>query len=146
MLDRILQLATIFRAHGKQLYMVGGTVRDLLLQRQSTQDADLTTDATPQEIKQLAAETHPSALVLVGEQFGTVQLRYRRQEPAEAGAQNGAHEGALAEDVIEITTFRTERYNPDSRKPEVGFGTVLEDDLLRRDFTTNAMARDPRTG
>jgi poly(A) polymerase len=150
MLDRILQLATIFRAHGKQLYMVGGTVRDLLLQRQTTLDADLTTDATPQEIKQLAAETHPSAMVLVGEQFGTVQLRYRRQgpsaEPGEAGAPNGVYEAAPAEDVIEITTFRTERYNPDSRKPEVGFGTVLEEDLLRRDFTTNAMARDPLTG
>ncbi len=150
MLDRILQLATIFRAHGKQLYMVGGTVRDLLLQRQTTLDADLTTDATPQEIKRLAAETHPSAMVLIGEQFGTVQLRYRRQtqavEPAEAGAPNGMYEGAPTEDVIEITTFRTERYNPDSRKPEVGFGTVLEEDLLRRDFTTNAMARDPLTG
>src|SRR5579885_1683586 len=150
MLDRILQLATIFRAHGKQLYMVGGTVRDLLLQRQTTLDADLTTDATPQEIKRLAAETHPSAMVLIGEQFGTVQLRYRRQaqavEPAEAGAPNGMYEGGPTEDVIEITTFRTERYNPDSRKPEVGFGTVLEEDLLRRDFTTNAMARDPLTG
>ncbi|HEU5199003.1 MAG TPA: HD domain-containing protein, partial [Ktedonobacterales bacterium] len=150
MLDRILQLATIFRARGKQLYMVGGTVRDLLLQRQTTLDADLTTDATPQEIKQLAAETHPSAMVLVGEQFGTVQLRYRRQgpsaEPAETGTPNGAYEATPAEDVIEITTFRTERYNPDSRKPEVGFGTVLEEDLLRRDFTTNAMARDPLTG
>ncbi len=153
MLETILQLATIFRAHGKQLYMVGGTVRDLLLQRQTTPDADLTTDATPQEIKQLAMAVHPSSMVLVGERFGTVQLRFRRQKPAEFPEQANQQEASADEtlnhredDVIEITTFRTERYNPESRKPEVAFGTVLEEDLLRRDFTINAMARDPLTG
>jgi poly(A) polymerase len=148
MLETILHLATIFHAHGRQLYMVGGTVRDLLLQRAASPDADLTTDATPQEIKRLAAEARPNAVVLVGEQFGTVRLHFRRpatvSEITEAAAQNGAQTGE--DDVIEITTFRTERYNPDSRKPEVGFGTVLEEDLLRRDFTVNAMARDPLTG
>ncbi|HEV8193379.1 MAG TPA: Nif3-like dinuclear metal center hexameric protein, partial [Ktedonobacterales bacterium] len=49
-------------------------------------------------------------------------------------------------DVVEITTYRSDRYNPESRKPEVTFGDVLEEDLLRRDFTINAMARDPLTG
>src|SRR5579885_3055997 len=155
MLETILQLARIFQDHGKQLYMVGGTVRDLLLQRGASPDADLTTDATPQEIKQLVAPTHPSAVVLVGERFGTVRLYFRRQERAEAEEETGKSaasetlgeaSGAAEQDVIEITTFRTERYNPDSRKPEVTFGTVLEEDLLRRDLTINAMARDPLTG
>lgn len=127
MLDIIITLAQLFRAQQKQLYMVGGTVRDGLLRRGQSGDADLTTDARPDEIKRLVASTHPSAVVLVGERFGTVRLHYE-------------------ENIVEITTFRTERYNPESRKPEVCFGDRLEEDLLRRDFTINAMARDPLNG
>jgi poly(A) polymerase len=127
MLDIIITLAEAFRAQHKQLYMVGGTVRDVLLHREDTNDADLATDARPDEIKRLVMPTNPSAVVLVGERFGTVRLHY-------------------GSDIIEITTFRSESYNPESRKPEVCFGNVLDDDLLRRDFTINAMARDPLTG
>ena len=127
MLDIIIKLAELFRAQQKQLYMVGGTVRDVLLQRGETADADLATDARPDEIKLLVAPTHPSAVVLVGERFGTVRLHYDTN-------------------IIEITTFRTERYNADSRKPEVCFGDSLEEDLSRRDFTINALARDPLNG
>ena len=127
MLDIIMTLAEAFHAQHKQLYMVGGTVRDVLLHREQSNDADLATDAHPDEVKRLVAPTHPSAVVLVGERFGTVRLLY----------------GA---DILEITTFRSERYNPESRKPEVCFGTTLEDDLLRRDFTINALARDPLNG
>ena len=127
MLDIIITLAEYFRAQHKQLYMVGGTVRDVLLHREQTNDADLATDARPDEIKRLVAPTHPTAIVLVGERFGTVRLHY-------------------GNDIIEITTFRSEQYNAESRKPEVCFGTTLEDDLLRRDFTINAMARDPLNG
>jgi poly(A) polymerase len=136
MMDTIIKLAEIFRANGKQLYMVGGTVRNLLLHRLDTPDADLTTDALPEETRALAAQLHPTAVVLVGERFGTVQLRFRRNP--EAPPED--------DEIIEITTYRSERYNPESRKPEVCFGTVLEEDLLRRDFTINAMARDPLTG
>lgn len=127
MLDIIIRLAQEFSARQKQLYMVGGTVRDVLLHRGESADADLATDALPDEIKRLVAPTHPSAVVLVGERFGTVRLHYDTN-------------------IIEITTFRTERYNPESRKPEVCFGTDLMEDLLRRDFTINAMARDLLTG
>ena len=127
MLDIIITLAEAFRAQQKQLYMVGGTVRDVLLNRGKSNDADLATDAAPEEIKRLVAPTHPTAVVLVGERFGTVRLHY-------------------GSDIIEITTFRSERYNAESRKPEVCFGTNLKDDLLRRDFTINAMARDPLNG
>ncbi len=127
MQDIIITLAEAFRAQHKQLYIVGGTVRDVLLHRAQSNDADLATDAKPDEIKQIVAPTHPSAIVLVGERFGTVRLHY-------------------ANDIIEITTFRNEVYNPESRKPEVCFGTELEEDLLRRDFTINAMALHPLTG
>src|SRR2546430_7596524 len=125
--DMINTLAEAFYAQQKQLYIVGGTVRDVLLHREESNDEDLATDATPDEIKRIVAPTHPQAIVLVGERFGTVRLHY-------------------SHNIIEITTFRSERYNPDSRKPEVCFGTVLEDDLLRRDFTINAMACHPLTG
>ena len=127
MLDIIIRLAQDFRAQQKQLYMVGGTVRDVLLHRGKSADADLATDAHPDEIKRLVAPTRPNAVVLVGERFGTVRLHYENN-------------------IVEITTFRTERYNPESRKPEVCFGTDLLEDLRRRDFTINAMARDPLNG
>src|SRR5258707_14353106 len=127
MLDIIFTLAEAFLAQHKQLYIVGGTVRDVLLHRGESNDADLATDAKPDEIKQIVAPTHPSAVVLVGERFGTVRLHY-------------------ASYIIEITTFRIEVYNPESRKPEVCFGTVLEEDLLRRDFTINAIELHPLTG
>jgi poly(A) polymerase len=127
MLDMIITLAEAFRTQRKQLYMVGGTVRDVLLHRGQSNDADLATDARPDEIKRLVAPTRPNAIILVGERFGTVRLHY-------------------GSDIIEITTFRSEVYNPESRKPEVCFGTELQEDLRRRDFTINAMARDPLTG
>ncbi len=125
--DMIFRLAEAFHVQHKQLYIVGGTVRDVLLHREESNDEDLATDATPDEIKRIVAPTRPQSVVLVGERFGTVRLHYPHN-------------------IIEITTFRSEQYNPDSRKPEVCFGTVLEDDLLRRDFTINAMACHPLTG
>lgn len=158
MLDIILTLAERFRAAGFELYMVGGTVRDLLLRRAAPADADLTTNARPDDIKRLAASTSPLAVVTVGEQFGTVRLHYRRQEDGGAAGEAAADAGAspfpaaiVADhtpdvDVVEITTYRSDRYDPVSRKPEVTFGDTLEGDLLRRDFTINAMARDPLTG
>lgn len=127
MLDIITTLAEAFGARQKQLYMVGGTVRDVLLQRGQSHDADLATDARPNEIKQIVTPTRPDAIVLVGERFGTVRLHY----------------GSA---IVEITTFRSERYNPESRKPEVCFGDDLIEDLHRRDFTINALARHLLTG
>ncbi len=120
----IMMLAEIFHAQQKQLYIVGGTVRDTLLHREKSNDADMATDALPDEIKRLVMPTRPTAVVLVGERFGTVRLHYE-------------------EGIVEITTFRSERYNPESRKPEVCFGDSLREDLGRRDFTINALARDP---
>ncbi|PWT72074.1 MAG: RNA nucleotidyltransferase [Chloroflexi bacterium] len=149
MLDIILTLAERFRDQGYELYMVGGAVRDLLLHHNTVADADLTTNARPDEVKRLAAPTHPLAIVTVGEQFGTVRLHYQRpsaasESPAPAGPEELADHTAT--DIIEITTYRSDRYTLSSRKPEVTFGDTLEGDLLRRDFTINAMARDPLTG
>jgi poly(A) polymerase len=151
MLDIIATLAQRFRAEGYELYMVGGTVRDLLLHRATPADADLTTNARPEEIKRLCAPTNPVALFSIGEKFGTVRLHYRRDpaETPEAVSPDpvltvGGHDPDV--DVVEITTYRSDRYDPGSRKPEVTFGDVLDGDLLRRDFTINAMARDPLTG
>jgi poly(A) polymerase len=149
-----LTLARQFRDQGYDLYMVGGTVRDLLLRRDASADVDLTTNARPDDIKRLAAQTHPLAIVTVGEQFGTVRLHYPRQESAAIATTESASPepsavvaaGAPDIDVVEITTYRSDRYDPASRKPEVTFGDTLEEDLLRRDFTINAMARDPLSG
>jgi poly(A) polymerase len=153
MLEILLTLARTFHAAGFELYMVGGTVRDLLLHRDTPPDADLATNARPDDIKRLASRTHPLAIVTVGEQFGTIRLHYQAEAgapPAEDAcaptptAVVAAH--APDVDVVEITTYRSDRYNPESRKPEVVFGDTLEGDLLRRDFTINAMARDPLSG
>ncbi len=123
----ILQtLAARFAEVGYELYLVGGSVRDALLHR-PTHDLDLATDAHPPEIKRLLAQARPDARYDVGEKFGTI--------------------GATFGDwVVEITTYRSEEYAFASRKPAVTFGTNLEDDLSRRDFTINAIAQEPATG
>jgi poly(A) polymerase len=158
MLEILLTLAQLFRTSGYELYMVGGTVRDLLLHRDTPPDADLATNARPDAIKRLVEATHPLAIVTVGEQFGTIRLHYPAvpsvvPEASSAGADAcapvpsavvAAHDSGV--DVVEITTYRSDRYNPESRKPEVTFGDTLEGDLLRRDFTINALARDPLSG
>lgn len=158
MLETILALAQLFRAQNRDLYMVGGCVRDLLLQREGSPDIDLTTDARPDEIKRLVAPTRPLAVNTVGETFGTIALHYPLPAGAEPRAEPPAHlrrepmfsslagNHPAGVDVIEITTYRSDIYRPDSRKPEVAFGDTLEGDLLRRDFTINAMARDPQSG
>jgi poly(A) polymerase len=110
-----------FAAAGHQLYLVGGTVRDALLERPSP-DVDLTTDATPDEILAVVRAGHwHDGVWLQGVRFGTV----------------GVRKGDLR---LEITTFRSDVYREDSRKPEVTFGRTIEEDLSRRDFTVNAMA------
>jgi poly(A) polymerase len=105
----------------RQLFLVGGCLRDELLGREVT-DLDLATDAQPDEIRR-RVEPWADAVWLVGEKFGTVGLE-----------KNGTK--------AEITTFRSESYDGKSRKPQVVFGTDLMADLSRRDFTVNAMARD----
>ena len=154
MADIIQTLARVFRADQYDLYLVGGTVRDLLMRRETSSDADFATNARPDTIKRLVAPLNPLAVVTVGEQFGTVRLHFPSSEAQasapepEAGPVPAAlvagHE--LGVEVIEITTYRSDTYDEASRKPVVTFGDTLEGDLLRRDFTMNAMALDPLTG
>jgi poly(A) polymerase len=108
-----------FAAGGRELALVGGSVRDAALGR-ADNDLDLTTDAPPEEILQFV-RPHAEALWETGIRFGTVGIR------------RGGYQ-------VEITTYRAEAYAPESRKPEVVFGRDLHADLARRDFTVNAMA------
>ncbi|MCB0969910.1 MAG: CCA tRNA nucleotidyltransferase [Acidimicrobiales bacterium] len=120
-LDEVRPLADAFVAADRRLYLVGGIVRDQLLGRDLRGgDIDLTTDATPDEVKAIVAPL-ADAVWTQGERFGTI------------GARVGGR-------PYEITTHRAESYAPDSRKPAVAFGTDVVEDLSRRDFTVNAMA------
>ena len=118
-------LETSFSGDGAELALVGGPVRDLLLERVIT-DLDLTTDATPDRIKRLGAAAGAASSYDIGERFGTIGLVFERD--------------GLDPISVEVTTYRSEHYPDASRHPEVTFGTSLTDDLSRRDFTVNAMA------
>ena len=112
-------LAERFAAAGHRLYLVGGSVRDALLGRLSP-DLDFTTDARPEQIQALVSGW-AEAVWDTGIAFGTV--------------------GAVRRGVTcEITTFRADAYDGVSRNPVVAFGDSVEGDLVRRDFTANAMA------
>lgn len=113
------ELGAVFEAAGHELFLVGGSVRDALLGRLSP-DLDFTTDARPPQVQQILRRWADN-LWDTGIQFGTV------------GVGKGEHR-------LEITTFRADTYDQVSRSPEVQFGDRLEDDLVRRDFTANAMA------
>jgi len=113
------QLAARLRARGHAAYLVGGSVRDALLDRDIV-DVDITTDARPETIEAVV-RGWADAVWLQGQRFGTV------------GCEKGGER-------FEITTFRADVYRPESRKPEVEFADDIETDLSRRDFTVNAMA------
>ncbi|MCW2884017.1 MAG: poly(A) polymerase [Kribbellaceae bacterium] len=118
------QLGHRFAAAGHELALVGGPVRDALLGRPGN-DLDFTTDASPERILELV-DGWADTVWTIGIEFGTV------------GVRKGDYQ-------LEVTTYRSESYDPKSRKPEVAYGTSLRDDLVRRDFAVNAMAaRLPR--
>jgi len=113
------EIGGLFDRAGHQLFLVGGSVRDAVLGRLTT-DLDFTTDARPQTVQDIV-RPWADALWDTGIDFGTV-----------GAGKDGQR--------LEITTFRAERYDRVSRNPQVRFGERLEDDLVRRDFTANAMA------
>ncbi|WP_018684266.1 CCA tRNA nucleotidyltransferase [Actinokineospora enzanensis] len=115
------ELAARFTRAGHRLYLVGGSVRDAMLGRLGN-DLDFTTDARPDEIMKIVTGW-AEAVWDTGIAFGTV-----------GAAKNGAQ--------CEITTFRSDSYDRVTRNPEVRFGDSIEADLVRRDFTVNAMAID----
>jgi poly(A) polymerase len=113
------QLARRLAERGHRAFLVGGSVRDALLDRE-IEDVDITTDARPDVIES-AVNRWADAVWLQGKRFGTI------------GCEKDGER-------FEITTFRADVYHPDSRKPEVTFGDDIETDLSRRDFTVNALA------
>ena len=117
-------LAEAFKAKGFQLALVGGPVRDALLGRLGN-DLDFTTDAHPHETKKIL-KAWADNVWDTGIVFGTVAAK-------------------RGETTVEVTTYRTEKYEEDSRKPDVEFGLTIEGDLSRRDFTVNAMALELTT-
>ncbi len=115
----VAELGEAFARAGHDLYLVGGSVRDALMGRLG-HDLDFTTDARPDDTEAILRQ-HTHATWDIGRAFGTI--------------------GAQIDDwVVEVTTYRADAYHPDSRKPEIVYGETLEDDLIRRDFTVNAMA------
>ncbi|TQM81977.1 poly(A) polymerase [Saccharothrix saharensis] len=115
------ELAARFAAAGHRLYLVGGSVRDAMIGRLSG-DLDFTTDARPPRIMALL-KGWADAIWDTGIAFGTVGATKHGQ-------------------TVEITTFRADSYDGVTRNPEVTFGDSIEGDLVRRDFTVNAMAYD----
>ena len=116
----LADLGERFLSAGFEVALVGGPVRDVLLGRVERGDLDLTTSARPPDILHIL-EGWADTVWDVGIRFGTV------------GCRKGDH-------ILEITTYRSEEYDPESRKPEVTFGSSLIGDLGRRDFTVNSMA------
>ena len=113
------ELGRLFARAGHELALVGGPVRDAFLGMRAG-DLDLTTDAVPEKVLAIVAKWADKTWT-VGIDFGTIGLR-------------------KGDTIFEITTYRSEEYGPRSRKPDVRYGTSLEEDLARRDFTINAMA------
>ena len=117
-------LATAFAAKGFRLALVGGPVRDAILGRLGN-DLDFTTDAHPLESKKIL-KSWAENVWDTGIEFGTVA-------------------GKRGDTTVEVTTYRSETYEKDSRKPDVEYGDSIEGDLSRRDFTVNAMALELTT-
>ncbi len=120
--ELIKQFASVFFDNGYSLYIVGGAVRDYLLNIDN-EDLDFTTDATPQDVIRMFKKTIPTGL-----KHGTVTVMFRGES-------------------FEVTTFRAESDYNDGRHPgKVNFVRSLEEDLKRRDFTINQLAANAKTG
>lgn len=114
------EIAAIFAESGKQLYLVGGAVRDAL-RGEELNDWDLATDALPLEVTAIV-KAAGGKVIPTGIKHGTVTVFYKKHQ-------------------AEVTTFRTESAYSDGRRPDsVSYASAVEEDLSRRDFTMNAIA------
>ncbi len=122
----VSRVAKTLKMAGFEAFLVGGCVRDLILER-APKDWDITTNATPEEIQKLFPDS------VYENNFGTVGIKTENEDPTLK--------------IIEVTPYRTESVYTDKRHPDnVSFSQKLEDDLARRDFTINALAYDLETG
>ncbi len=118
----VIDITKSFEKHNYSIYLVGGCVRNMLLNKE-IKDWDLTTNATPEEIQSIFPDS------FYDNTFGTVGIVLHKDTPEQI--------------VVEVTTFRTEHGYSDSRHPDkVSWGKTIDEDLSRRDFTVNAMAID----
>lgn len=115
----VFEIGSIFEKAGFELSLVGGSVRDIFLSKKSN-DLDFASNATPNEIIQITKKWKDH-FYNYGKRFGTIGIIKKKNK-------------------LEITTYRIDKYKPSNRKPKVTFCNNLENDLLRRDFTINAMA------
>lgn len=120
-----IELGHRFAQEGYELSLVGGPVRDMLLHRRS-HDLDCCSSARPEEFEHILRRWGRDGFWDMGRKFGTLGAMRRREDGTEVR--------------VEVTTYRSDVYDPSSRKPEVNYGHSLEGDLSRRDFTVNAMA------
>lgn len=125
-MNMIQHMTNLFQEANHCLYEVGGHLRDEFLGRVS-HDIDLATDAIPQDTIRILKAGGYTNIYTIGIEYGTVGV-------------------LVGDQTIEITTYRGEVYPTASRKPVVTYGKLLIEDLARRDFTINAMARNPLTG
>ena len=134
--DFATSIVQTLRQQGFQAYLVGGCVRDLLLQREP-KDYDVATNATPQQVMGIFPETYA-----VGAQFGVVLVPAPDSNVASTGA-----EVTSKSDAVEVATFRSDIGYSDGRHPdEVRFSRDPQEDVARRDFTINGMLLDPVSG
>lgn len=125
------KLAAAFGDASEELFLVGGFVRDAILENPLPADLDFATSASPERTRELIEFAGAASVYVVGERFGTV----------------GAIFNVPPERLnVEITTYRQETYPDDTRFPVVEFTVSLVDDLARRDFTMNAIAADAASG
>lgn len=127
----VTTLTDAFLAASAELFLVGGPVRDLMLDDRRPTDLDFTTNVPPEATKGILQRLDHAGLYDIGEKFGTIGVIL----PAGGDPQ-----------TVEITTFRHEVYDRGSRHPQVTYGTNIVDDLARRDITINAMAINTATG
>lgn len=120
-----MALGRRFAQEGYELALVGGPVRDMLLHRRS-HDLDFCSSARPEQFEPILRHWGRDGFWDMGRKFGTLGAMRRRDD------------GTLVK--VEVTTYRSDVYDPSSRKPEVNYGHSLEGDLSRRDFTVNSMA------
>ncbi len=121
----VRELASQFSQQGRSFFLVGGAIREQLLDN-SVDEWDAATDALPDEIVTILRQVGAKDIGTIGRQYGTITATFHG-EP------------------IEITTFRGEQYQEDSRKPVASFSKTIVEDMSRRDFTINALAFNPKT-
>lgn len=126
----------------EEVYLVGGSVRDLVM-GQEPKDYDFTTSLTPDEMKpRIKAAGRRVYNIGNGEKHGTVTFKVPITNPINIDEEmNGSPTGnyKIEYEYVEVTTHRTEVYDGKSRQPQTTFGVSLDEDLMRRDFTMNAM-------